>query len=122
MKITATGRLRHQFWGDYSANIILIFDSELECDLAIPYLNKVTGDAGKFRNAAGGISDSIEWINSGKYACIVLAGDPLERAITALKELGACDDMDSCNHSIDYGSPFEISMEAEDPNQTTMKL
>jgi hypothetical protein len=122
MKIEASGQLQHHFWGDYSATIGLAFDSEIECELALPFLKKMTEDVGTFRNACGGISDSIGWVSKGKAAAIVVSDDPLERTLTALKTLGAGDDISSCRTSIDYGPMFHISMEVEDPNQVTMKL
>lgn len=121
MKIKAKGQLRHHFWGDYSAQITLVFNDSEDCELALPLLAKTTGKPGEFRNACGGISDSIGWLQGKEgheNACgAILASDPLERVIAFLKEHGASDQIDSCATSIDHGEPFEITLEVEDPKQ-----
>jgi hypothetical protein len=107
MKLTAQGRLRHQFWGDYSATIAVAFDTPEDAQLALPHL--APPDLG------------TTWKIGTKHAkalTILVDSPQLEKLKVHLGTLGAdVDAIDSCDHSIDYGDPFTVTVEVEDPKQ-----
>ncbi len=104
MRCRAEGQLRHRFWGKYSAAMVLVFDAPEMLDAALA--------AGKF---AG-------WRRGEKRPdiCLVWDGDSdaLEPAKDELAAHGADrSKIDSIAKSIDYGEPFAVEFEVEDPNQ-----
>jgi len=107
MRCHADGKLQHHFWGAYRASMVLLFDSAPMLDAALA--------AGKFKG----------WDRSEKRPDTVLlwfgSSDELETAIDELAAHGAeRGKIDSIAKSIDYGEPFEVEFEAEDPRQTSL--
>ncbi len=129
MKLHAKGQARHRFWGEYSAHIILGFESREAALLAQPILNKDM-DFGDFLTAGGGRAASEGWrhIRDGQgdvvKALFLEAADPvLILVVQRLVSYGAEEKkILSMARSIDYGEVFEIEIEVEDPNQTELKL
>ena len=128
MKIKAKGLLRHRFWGEYSAHIILDFDSVEECEAAIPCL-KNNINFGSFKNVNGGTTESEGWRQCVKenikqtYASIEVDSPTLDLVVARLVEFGADEcKIKSMAKSIDYGEQFEIEIEVKDPNQIEMEL
>lgn len=90
----AKGRLRHRFWGDYSAVIALTFNSASDAERALKILTdfKVHPE----------YPDSLVWTGNSEQ---------LEQIKTVLGEHGAdVQKIDSLKYSIDYGEPFEIDV------------
>lgn len=107
MKLTANGMLRHCFFGDYSAVIALRFEEKQDAELAIPQLHIPNLGA--------------EWTQAGNGAVITVNSDQLNRVKDQLAELGADPDaIDSVAHSTDFGDPFSVTVEVEDPRQVLM--
>lgn len=101
MRCHAEGRLRHHFWGEYRASMVLLFDSAPMLDAALA--------AGKFKG----------WERSQKRPDTVLhwfgGSDDLESTKDELVAHGAeRDKIDSIAKSIDYGEPFEVEFEVDD--------
>ena len=127
MKLHAKGMARHRFWGEYSAHIVLQFDSMPEAIRALPMLNDGI-DFGNFLSAGGGYRKSEVWRHikdSEGDAFKALFLEVAEPALTLVTERLVKYGADpkkilSMAKSIDYGEEFEIEMEAEDPDQ--MKL
>jgi len=107
MKLSAQGRLNHHFWGDYHAGLVLAFDTPEDMRLALPKLASV------------GLPK--QWVPGEKAphaAFITVNSDELAMLKKHLGTLGAdVDAIDSCAHSVDYGDPFSITVEVEDPRQ-----
>ena len=107
MKLTAHGRLGHHFFGDYSAGIALMFDTPEDAKLAKPHL--APPDLG------------VAWHYGEKNPAAVricVDREQLEKLKAHLGTLGAdVEAIDSCDHSIDYGDPFTVTVEVEDPKQ-----
>ena len=129
MKIKAEGQTRHRFWGEYSANIILLFSSMDEALLAQPILNQGI-DFCDYMNACGGQSLSEGWRHikdsqgeASKCLFIEVADPALEITLERLKMYGADrSKIMSMAHSIDHGEIFHIEVEVEDPLQTKLNL
>lgn len=107
MRCHAEGRLQHHFWGEYRASMALLFDSA-------PMLDAILA-AGKFKG----------WERSEKKPDTVLHWfgdrDALEVAMDELAAHGADrNKIDSIARSIDYGEPFEVEFEADDPRQASL--
>ncbi len=97
----ADGRLRHCFFGEYSAVIALGFDSEAQAAAALPQLG------------AG-------WKAGTKPKALIWRGEreALEICKARLVSFGADGDaIDSIAHSIDYGDRFSVEIEVTDPRQ-----
>ena len=126
-KYQAKGRLRHRFWGKYSAHIILIFDSEREAKKALPALEFTpTSD---IQQADGSTHTSCGWIQGETYPDtlqIEVAGDDLKAVEQKLKEYGAdVKKMGSIAKSVDWGEPFYVTIphvHKDHPNQVTMQF
>jgi len=106
MKLKATGQLRHHFFGDYSAGICLAFETA-DAALALP---KVT-------------VKGVEWCQSENKRVLVTCVDSqhLEVLKVRLAEMGANPSaIDSMDHSIDFGDPFNIEVDVEDPRQLAL--
>jgi hypothetical protein len=107
MKLHASGILRHHFFGDYSAGLGLRFADAESARLALPRL--APPDLG------------VQWRQSTEQphmTIICVDSDQLARLKEHLGTLGAdVHAIDSVNHSIDHGDPFEITVEVEDPRQ-----
>jgi hypothetical protein len=103
VNITATGILRHCWWGEYQAGIGLQFQSAEDAALA---LGKLPG-----------------WKTSTAPTVLLITVDSaqLEQVKVQLGALGAdVDKIDSVAKSIDHGEPFEITVRVEDPRQVQM--
>jgi hypothetical protein len=102
----ADGRLAHHFWGEYCATIALSFADARLASLALRRL----GDGWEI----GKRPVALVW-NGGRKE--------LEACKLILGSFGAdVDKIDSCDHSIDYGDPFSITVPVEDPNQIRLPL
>lgn len=95
-KIIAHGRLRHHFWGDYHATIIVKFAN---ADLAARALE---------------LPQFIGWkVHQTEPAALVFhgTGKVLKHVQNVLVSLGASRaKMDSVRYSIDFGEPFTIAV------------
>jgi hypothetical protein len=124
MKIKAKGLLRHRFWGDYSAHIILMFDCD-DASVAIEQLNNNI-IFGEFRTASGGMAQSKGWAvsqSSKSYLAGEFNGSDLDKVVEKLVELGADKTkITSMATSIDFGEEFTIEMTIEDKNQMSLEL
>ena len=97
MDIIAKGQLQHHFWGEYHASIVLAFATEALAEAALP---KLAGFA-KHSNPA-------HW-NVLTYHG---TGADLKRVEALLVSLGASKKkLTSLAKSIDYGEPFEITVD-----------
>jgi hypothetical protein len=92
--LTASGQLKHHFWGDYAASIVLQFDSPTAAQVALPHFQG--------------------WRVHKTHADVLVfhGSDPaLETALTQLEAHGANRDVVcSCAKSIDYGEHFVIEV------------
>ena len=113
MKLIARGQLQHHFWGDYSATVYLEFDSidgAALVQLSTALIPKASGIVWK--------QGSSKYGNTlGTY----VTNEQLDQLIPLLVKLGADRaSITSVAHSIDYGDPFEITIEVEDPRQLVL--
>ena len=127
MAYKADGKLRHRFWGKYSAHIILIFESDREAKKALPALEFTP--TSKIYMANGDIHKSLGWIQGKTYPDtlqVEVAGDDLKAVEQKLKEYGAdVKKMGSMAKSADWGEPFNVTIphvHVDHPNQVTMQL
>jgi len=123
----AEGRLKHRFWGEYSALIILIFEDEREARKAIPAMEfKPTTS---IQQADGSTHDSCGWIQGETYPDTLqleVAGDDLKQVESKLVEYGGdAKKIGSLAKSVDWGEAFYVSIphvHKDHPNQITMEL
>lgn len=130
MKTIANGLTRHRFWGEYSAHIVLEFESK-ECALAcMPLLNDGI-NFGDFKNAGGGRTESSGWHHvkdsqgdAAKCLFLEVADPALTQVVDRLVSFGAEKKLIlSLARSIDYGENFDVFFEIPDPNgQQEMKF
>ena len=105
MKVSAKGQLRHRFFGQYSAVIGLKFDCPGDAIAALPKLG-----AGWSRHET--VDHALIWVGDS---------DALKACETTLERFGAEKrKIASLAKSVDYGEPFSITVEVEDPNQLTI--
>jgi len=104
MEIKAQGQLRHRFWGEYSAVIALVFESERDANLALPLLpNWTHGKQSK---------NVLVWVGDS---------DELRDMKNLLGKYGADEKkIDSCAKSIDYGEKFNCEFVVHHPNQMVL--
>lgn len=123
MNIKAKGQLKHHFWGNYCADIVLLFESESDALLALPILNSK--------------SPHIQWKQGVKtktalMTCVAalpsydakpedvdsvkIAEDILESFGADRKKIG------SLKYSVDYGEVFSIALEVEHPDQLQLAI
>ena len=96
MKANASGQLRHQFFGTYSAVIGLVFDDEYSATQALPKLGSNWKLADKNKKA-------LIWVGNS---------EELKSCKTVLGSFGAdIKKIDSIAKSIDFGEPFSIAVE-----------
>ena len=101
MLIKANGILRHRFWGEYSAVIGLVFDNSVYAQLALEKLGE--------RWKVGKDPKNLTWMGNS---------EELDLVTKILVSFGAEEKkIASIAKSIDYGEPFAIVMEVDDPNQ-----
>ena len=122
MNIHADGKTMHHFWGEYCATYMLKFADEELCKLAIEQLNRLDMQEDKhFKDACGFIRISGGWMQSDKllnYALIMCSGEHQKSTEETLIKLGADKDkIGSLKYSIDWGEPFEVNIEIENPKQ-----
>lgn len=126
----AKGLLRHRFWGEYSAHIILEFESREDAEKAKEILNNDI-EFGDFLSANGGLYESSGWglipyRDKAKVECMlsVEAADPgLARIIERLVKYGADEKkITSMAKSIDYGEPFTIEIPQENKDQLVLDI
>lgn len=107
MRCHAGGGLRHHFWGEYKASMVLVFDTAIMLDAALA--------AGKFKGwerSEKRPDTAIHWFGDS---------DALETAKDELAAHGADrEKIDSIARSIDFGEPFEVEFEVDDPRQTSL--
>lgn len=121
MKIIAKGFVIHRFWGEYSASIVLCFDTVQEKEIALDLLNQ-RKDFGDYHNACGGRTKSEGWrqIEHGQgdaaKALFCDVADPvLAEIVEEFVIYGANrKKILSMARSINYGEEFEIEIEVED--------
>ena len=107
MNAKASGRLRHRFWGDYSAVIALDFGNEENAKACLPLLGDGWKPGEKHPSALVWVGDS----------------EALEKCKEVLGSFGAdVKKIDSIAKSIDYGEPFEVSipMPMDQSKQTSL--
>jgi len=104
---TAHGRLRHRFWGTYSAAIGLMFRDAADASACLPML----GDG---------------WhVSPTQPAALVWSGDSkaLDACIETLVRFGARREaIASLAKSIDYGEPFDCTFTLPIRGQETLAL
>lgn len=106
MKCNADGQLKHHFWGEYKATMVLVFDNEQMLAAALNTNNFPTWKKSNTNSTA------IIWFGSS---------DELDVEIEKLVSYGAKrEKIASIAKSIDFGEPFKISFEAKDPRQIEM--
>jgi hypothetical protein len=128
MKLKVIGYVRHRFWGEYSAALVLLFESKELALLAQPVLNTWVEDYGVFYNAGGGYSNSGGWRyvegakGNAERALFCDCADPaLKQLVNRFVKLGADrKKILSLAKSIDFGEEFSFEMEVEDPAQTKL--
>ena len=109
MKLTAQGGLQHHFWGDYCATIGLKFDDAADAALALPKL------------APKNFPWEINQINPALLG-VTVDSEHLKLLREQLARYGDVSKMDSVDHSIDYGEPFTLVIEVEDPLQIALPI
>jgi len=107
MKIQGKGQLRHCFFGSYSAVIALSFTNPSDASLALPLL----GQGWK--------------IAETESRALIWQGDSAQ--LSACKEVlgsfGAdTKKIDSLAKSVDFGEPFQVELNVEDPNQLRLPI
>ena len=106
----AFGQLRHRYWGDYSAFIVLQFDNELYARKALPALTMEMNDS--FSSAVGGRCEPTGWLQGEEYPstlAVEAGGKDVDKIIKRLSAYGADKDkITSHNFSPDYGEEFEV--------------
>jgi hypothetical protein len=124
----ADGMLKHHFWGEYCADIILLFNSNEDAKGALPAITaSMDPIKEKHTDAQGHKVISKGW-EIGKEAtdCIFIqaSGDDLENALDVLENFGANrDKVTSMSKSIDQGEAFKIKIPhlyLDHPQQTTI--
>ncbi len=113
--MNAHGQLNHHFWGDYSCGIALSFASPAHAAGALELLPG-------FRQPDKAPHALIATLNSAqleafkvKLAQWGLHIDPCGRRDCPHQCRDA--DIDSCNHSIDYGPAFTVQVPADSTDQ-----
>jgi hypothetical protein len=107
MIVKAEGILAHHFWGTYYATVGLVFDNEFEAKCAL--------DSGKLYKT---FKQSEKKTNA--LVCMVKS-DVLDEIKKNLATFGAdVKAIDSVAHSIDFGDPFFIELDVDDPRQKVM--
>lgn len=110
--IKAVGKAQHHFWGEYSATILLKFESEKEVDAALPKLEM--NFLGTYRNACGNLCQTQQFqkLPTAKNVICIHAADPtLKNLIEKLEGFGAEKNaVLSMATSIDYGKTFSITI------------
>ncbi len=113
--MNAHGQLQHHFWGDYSCGIVLSFASPAH---AAGALEALPG----FRQPPQAPHALIATLNGAqlnafkaKLAHWGLAIDPCGHSHCADQCRDA--DIDSCDHSIDYGPAFTVQVPADSIDQ-----
>jgi len=93
--VHAEGRLRHRFWGEYSAVIALKFSSVEAANDALVTLKE-------------------PWhIGEKNKDVLVWTGNSDELSALKDKFTAYCNEVekiDSCKYSVDYGEPFEVDV------------
>jgi hypothetical protein len=91
----AKGILKHHFWGEYFATIILKFEDEISANNILKYNDFNQWKIGKNPNV-------LVWHGNS---------EALDKVKIILANYGAdIKKIDSVNKSIDYGEPFEIDV------------
>jgi hypothetical protein len=104
MRCHANGQLQHHFWGEYRASMVLLFDSAPMLDAAL-----ASGMLKAWERSEKRPGTVLHWFGSG---------DELDPAVDELVACGAeRRKIASIAKSIDYGEPFEVDFEVDDPRQ-----
>ena len=98
MEIIGHGQLRHRFWGEYSAAIVIKFDSFEAAERAIPHLSP---------------KEFVpQWQRAENLVRIEVDNDQLDQLTNHLGSLGAdTTKIVSLSRSVDYGEPWTICFE-----------
>ena len=106
MEVIAHGRLRHQFFGEYSAIIALEFRCVPDAELALPKLGE-------------------GWYE-GKHANFLVwdgSAEELSKCKEVLGSFGAdVDAIDSLRYSVDYGEKFTVRIPVTVENVNQLEL
>lgn len=107
--LRGSGRLRHRFWGEYSAVLAIAFPDEATARLAVSRLN----------------TDSLQWEQIDRGVRIVVDSDQLETVKAHLSTFGAdTRAIDSLRFSVDHGEPWTVEIpvpDAQDPAQLLLE-
>lgn len=108
----ASGVLKHHFWGNYSAEIFLKFDSKEVRDAALEKLQLES--FGEYRDVLGNVRKSEGWRtleSNPDVAAIHLAGEQLDQIVLLLEAMGAeKKKITSIATSIDRGELFRFEV------------
>lgn len=121
MRIEANGRLRHCFFGNYSAVIGLAFGTADDAALALPLLGEgwTVGERSRHALIWQGGSESLKLLESTFKRN---HGLTIDRCTWKECKGDKChkQGIASIAHSIDYGPSFKVSFLVSDPNQINL--
>ena len=111
----ADGILKHHFWGEYCADIILLFDTHEDAKGAFPAITaSMDPIKEKHTDAQGRKVTSVGWgigIESTDCIFIQASGADLENALDVLENFGADrSKVTSMSKSIDQGEAFKLKI------------
>jgi hypothetical protein len=114
----------HHFHGNYTATVVLAPDEKEDVPLILATFVKL-GFAFGMTNGGGGIylngtSDDIDRLK-GAFAAFSLCMKPCGYKHCGKKRCKA-KEIDACEHSVDYGPEFEISVPVELDTSMTLGL
>jgi len=111
------------FHGSYGCAIGLQFANEKDCDAALSQLNVgvvgVNMETGNWHKSDKHSEIAIGTLNSEQLERFKEKFKPKAKPCNSFdcKGKNTIHEIDGVNHSIDYGPPFEIEFEVENPNQ-----
>lgn len=116
MRFSAKGRLRHRFFGHYSARIAFLCESPEAADSLISWLNTRLKPLQPYQDACGRLKQSGVFKSvQNSVVLLDLDGSDLEHVKDILEQAGADrKSIDSLKRSIDLGEEFEISWDSEE--------
>ena len=126
----AEGILKHHFWGEYCADIILMFVTDEDAKRALPAITASMDPITEVHNDAQGhkvISRGWE-LGTSVTNCVFIqaSGKDLENALDVLESFGANrDKVTSMSKSIDQGEMFKLKIPhlyIDHPQQQLIKL
>jgi len=122
MKITADGKSKFHFWGEYAQSFYLHFATEADAALALPVLCQLQLTVGG-TDACGRRMLPSSWKSNKTLVGVFTSGSDVARVEAQLIALGADPEkISSLAHSVDHGEAFTVTIEVEDPAQVLMSL